>query len=194
MLTARERFICLVDNEPLRRADVIFLLEGDGYSRVARAVELFQAHWAPMVVITGGLDDPQNGAVPARLLKAGLRAAGVPDGAILTDEDSLNTRDQAVAMMRWSSELGWGTALLVASQYHQYRAYLTFLKAMQEHGLDLCLVNAGVRDLPWHRDEGWGRRIDLLETEFEKIEKYRHLGHVASFEEAVAYAARKEER
>ena len=97
-------------------------------------------------------------------------------------------------MMRWSSAHGWSTALLVASHYHQYRAYLTFLQAMQEHALDLCLVNAGARDLPWHRDEGWGRRIDLLETEFEKIEKYRRLGHVASFEEAVAYASRKEER
>ena len=60
MLTARERFICLVDNEPLRRADVIFLLEGDGWNRVARAVELYQALYAPMIVVTGGLDDPDK--------------------------------------------------------------------------------------------------------------------------------------
>jgi uncharacterized SAM-binding protein YcdF (DUF218 family) len=192
MLTLRERFICVVDNEPLRRADIIILLEGDGLYRVAHAAKLFSDEWAPQIIVSGGLDAPHGGSVTADTVKRHLCAAGVPNSSIILDEKSLNTRDQAVEIMRRAIERRWSSALLVASHYHQYRAYLTFLKAMQETEYELCLINAAVRDLPWYRDDGWGPRLDLLNEEFVKIERYQLKGHVASFADALEYQRRKE--
>src|SRR5262249_49763242 len=144
------------------------------------------------IIVSGGLDTPQGDAVRASTMKRHLCAAGVPDSSILLDDKSLNTRDQAVEIMRWAVERRWRSALLVASHYHQYRAYLTFLKGMQEAEYELCLINAAVRDLPWYRDDGWGRRLDLLDEEFDKIERYQLKGHVASFADAPEYQRRKE--
>ena len=41
-ITDREKFIALVDNDSIDKSDVIVLLEGDGYNRYSKAVELFK--------------------------------------------------------------------------------------------------------------------------------------------------------
>lgn len=38
----------------------------------------------------------------------------------------------------------------------------------------------------------WGKREELLESEFEKIEKYKELGHMSNYENALQYLERME--
>jgi hypothetical protein len=57
----------------------------------------------------------------------------------------------------------------------------------------LVIYNAPVRNLSWFSETGWGRRIDRLEQEFERIEKYEKLGHIATFDEVINYQKWKEE-
>lgn len=192
MILEGEQFIALVDNDTLKPADAIVLLEGDGFARVAASVRLLRAGLAPQILVSGGLDAPGNGCHPAARLREALMDAGVGEDEILLEDRSLHTRHQAVEVMRIARERGWRGLILVASHYHQYRAYLSFLKGMREAGLELVIMNAPVRDLPWFEDSGWGRRLDLLEDEFRKIEVYGALGHLATFQEAIEYQRWKE--
>ena len=89
--------------------------------------------------------------------------------------------------MELARSRNWTRVILVASHYHQYRAFLTFLKARSEAGLDLEILNAPVRDLPWFEATPWGRRLDLLESEFSKIEAYAGMGHIATFQEGIEH-------
>jgi uncharacterized SAM-binding protein YcdF (DUF218 family) len=192
VITERERFIVLVGNDRLVPGDAIILLEGDGKARVGTCVRLFEAGLAPRIVASGGMDQPAGGCRHSRFLKEDLLLAGIPEQAILVEDRSRHTRDQAVEVMALARAQGWRRILLVATHYHQYRAYLTFLKAMDEAGLELEILNAPARDPNWFEDPGWGRRIDLLESELEKIETYSAMGHLASFARAIAYQEWKE--
>ena len=88
--------------------------------------------------------------------------------------------------------LNWKKIILVASHEHQYRAYLTFLRQIIDSKSKIVLYNAPARDLKWFVDDGWGIRIDRLENEFNRIEKYLALGHLANFDEAIEYQKWKE--
>jgi len=193
-LTIREKFIVLVDNDSLKKSDAIILLEGDGLFRVQKVVELFNAHWSNKIVFSGGISDPSYGSFPKEYIIPELIKAGISEENIIIEAGSLNTRDEAVEIMKLCKQLSWKRIILVASHYHQYRAYLTFLKAMKESGLLIEIINATAQNLKWFEDTGWGKRFELLEREFAKIEKYSELGHLATFEEAIAYQRWKEEQ
>jgi uncharacterized SAM-binding protein YcdF (DUF218 family) len=192
-LSIREKFISIVDNDTLKISDAIILLEGDGYNRVAKAVELFKAGWASIIVVSGGDARREYGSFPAEELKKKLLEFGIAPEAVMLESDSKNTREQATSVLALAAQNGWTKIILVASHYHQYRAYLTFLKAMAESGKKIQIFNSPVRDLAWFRAEIWGARIDLLENEFERMKKYRETGHIASFEEALDYQLWKEQ-
>jgi uncharacterized SAM-binding protein YcdF (DUF218 family) len=147
---------------------------------------------ADCVVFSGGIDNESYGSFPAEKVLPLLQKLGVPVDAVVLEQKSENTHDQALDMVRLMIEKGWKRIILVASHYHQYRAYLTFLKAVFDAKQSLLVYNAPASDLSWFSDPGWGRRIDLLDREFRKIDDYFRLGHLASFEQALLYQEWKE--
>lgn len=193
-MTIREQFIALMNNDRIVKADAIIVLEGDGYYRVDKAAGLWKEQWAPVVAISGGSNNPSYGSYPAALMKKHLRRAGVLSSRILLDEKSQNTKEQAEEMMVWAEKKGWKRIILVASHYHQYRVFLTFLKAMRERRMKLILMNAPARGLSWFKKNPWGRRIDLLSSEFQKIARYGRNGDIASFLEGIEYMKWKESK
>lgn len=193
-LSTREKFVILISNDTLKKSDAIIILEGDGLNRIRWAGELFKNKWAPKVVISGGIDKKPH-SIPAGEMFQSLLDEGVPQESILLEEKSLNTREQGVEIMKMVKDRNWKSIILAASHYHQYRAYLTFLKTMYEANLKISIINSPVRDLPWFQssEEAGGKRFDILEKEFEKIEKYgKEMGHQATFEEAIDYQIWKE--
>jgi len=192
-MNPREEFISLVSNEPLQYADTIVLLEGDGLFRVPHAVNLYKNGWAPRILFSGGIDDKANGSFPKTEVGPELKKLGVKEEDIIFEDKSQHTRDQAVIVMNIAREMEWGKIILVASHYHQYRAFLTFLKVQKEKSFSVRIINSPARDMPWFEKNVWGVRRDLLRSEFEKIEKFQKCGNVASFEEAIEYQRWKEE-
>lgn len=176
-LSHRERFICLLDNTPAGNADVIICLEGGGLSRAGHAAKLWKEGRAKTIWVTGGLDKPPF-SIPARQLEYFLIGAGVTPTAIRCEHESTNTRLQALAMMLRAVVERWKSAILVASDYHQYRAFLTFLKAMQEADYKFRLTSASVRNI-------WAP--DILAEEFNKIEAYQAKGHCASYNDGLEH-------
>jgi uncharacterized SAM-binding protein YcdF (DUF218 family) len=193
-MSPKEQFVCMLPNDPLEKADAIALLEGDNLDRIPEAARLFKEGFAPLIVITGGFRGDPAHSTPASEMKPEMVSAGVPEKSIVLEESSQNTREQAVEVMKLAQEKAWKKLIIVASHYHQYRAFLTFLKAMREAELDLVLMNAPVRDLPWFKDDTQGKRVDLLAKEFERIAEYQKKGHVASYEDGIEYLQWKESR
>ena len=117
---------------------------------------------------------------------------GVPEKDLIHEAVSQHTREQAVEVVKMAMENGWKRLALVASHEHQYRAYLTFLRQVLDTGSGILLYNAPVRNLNWFVDSGWGIRLERLKAEFERIEKYAALGHLATAQEVVDYQRWKE--
>ncbi|MDD4900554.1 MAG: YdcF family protein [Patescibacteria group bacterium] len=186
-MTDQEKFIALLGKEELKKSDAIVMLEGDGYFRCKHAAALYKQRWAKIIVISGGITNHHYGSYPAKKLWPELAKLGVKRSDMLLDEESMNTREQAVNIIKLATEKKWKKIILVASHYHQYRAFLTFLQVLRATGAKLRIINSPANDLPWFQNNKWGRRIDLLESEFEQINIYRKKNHVASYAEALAY-------
>jgi len=185
-MSAREDFQGLLRKQKVVKGDVIFALQGDGIFRAPHAAELFIAGYAPLVAIVGNATDRTYGSFPSSMVRDELIRLGVPKNKILFEETAPHTRGEAERAMDMAKEHAWRSILIVTSPHHQYRAYLTFLKAMRDAKLSVKLVNAPA-DLSMSEELPWGRRADLLPNEFDKIAEYQQKGHVASYEEGVAY-------
>lgn len=193
-MTDIEKFISLVDNDLIKPSDAIILLEGDGLNRIDKTVELLKNKYANIIVFSGEIDNPGYGSYTAKIVLPELLRKGVPQENIIHENRSTNTREQALEVIKLSSKNKWKRIILVASHYHQYRAYLTFLKVLQEEDSKLIIYNAPARELKWFEKTDWGKRINLLENEFNRIEEYSKLNHIATFQSAIEYQKWKEEQ
>lgn len=193
-MTEREKVIALVDNDCLKKSDVIVLLEGDGLNRYQKAVDLYNQGWAKKIIFSGGITDYEYGSFPFSDVLPYILDTGVPHDVILHENKSLNTREQAVEVIKLAQQKNWLRIILVATHEHQYRAYLTFLREVLDSKSGIILYNAPVRNLGWFSETGWGIRFLRLEKEFERIELYLSRGHLASFKEAIDYQKWKEEQ
>jgi uncharacterized SAM-binding protein YcdF (DUF218 family) len=191
-MTFREKFIILVDNDCIQVSDAIILLEGDGLNRYQHAIDLYNKGFAGTVVFSGGITNYDYGSYPYADILPHILKTGFPAEKLIHEDKSLNTREQAVEVLKLAVKNNWKRLILVASNEHQYRAYLTFLKEILASKNPVVLYNSPVRTLKWFVETGWGFRIDRLEQEFEKIGAYSALGHLASFEEAISYQQWKE--
>lgn len=192
MITDREKIITIVDNDCLTKSDIAILLEGDGFFRFRKAVELYKEGWVYKIVFSGNIVDKEYGSYPFEEVKPHILESGVPEEDIIHEDKSLHTRDQALEIVKMSIERGWKKLVLVASQEHQYRAYLTFLREVLDTNSGIILYNVPAKNLNWFIDSGWGDRFARLEAEFERIEKYSQLGHLANADEVIEYQRWKE--
>jgi len=183
---SKEKFIAVLSTQTPRPADALVLLAGDGMNRVAHTARLFRQGMAPRIVIVSGDMRREYGSSPSNDLAAGLESLGVSRSVLYTEETAMNTRDEVLRALSLAAEHGWDSLIFVTSPHHQYRAFLTALAAMRELGVKIR-IHVVPAPLPWSAENPWGRRVDLLDAEFERIEKYRAEGHVATFKDGLAY-------
>ncbi|MCR5471267.1 DUF218 domain-containing protein [Xylanibacter ruminicola] len=192
MITDREKILAIVDNDCLTPSDAIILLEGDGFDRFRQAVSLYKQGMAPKIVFSGNIVDYDYGSYPFSEILPLMLKEGMPEQDIIHEDKSLNTREQAVEVVRMAQEYGWKKLILVASHEHQYRAYLTFLREVLDTKSGITLYNAPARNLKWFEDKGWGTRFNRLQAEIDRIERYSAMGHLATAEEVIDYQKWKE--
>ena len=192
MITDREIIMAIVDNDCLKPSDAIILLEGDGFHRFQKAVDLYKKGLGKKIVFSGAIVQKEYGSYPFEEVKPLIINAGVPEEDLIHEDKSLQTQQQAVEVVKMAMENGWKRLALVASHEHQYRAYLTFLRQVLDSKSGIILYNAPVRNLDWFVDSGWGMRFDRLKAEIERIEKYSAFGHLANAQEVVEYQKWKE--
>ena len=192
MLSDREIIMAIVGNDCLTKSDAAILLEGDGLFRFNKAVDLYKQGKVAKIVFSGNIIDKDYGSFPFEEIRPYILQAGVPEEDLIHEDVSTNTREQAVQVVKMAMEKGWKKLALIASHEHQYRAYLTFLREVLDTKSGIILYNTPVRNLNWFIDSGWGIRFERLNAEFDRIERYSEMGHLATAQEVVEYQKWKE--
>lgn len=111
-------------------ADAIVAISGgDTEARSREAISLYQQGWAPYIIFSGAAQDKQ-GTSNAAAMAAQAIAAHVPPSAILLDEMSVNTADNASQVRPIVVQHNFKRLILVTSPYHQRRASIEFNRRM----------------------------------------------------------------
>ena len=64
MITDMEIIMAIVDNDCLTKSDAAILLEGDGFFRFQKAVELYKRNMVSKIVFSGNIVDKDYGSYP----------------------------------------------------------------------------------------------------------------------------------
>jgi uncharacterized SAM-binding protein YcdF (DUF218 family) len=113
-------------HEPAQAIIVLGAAQYDGRpspvleARLAHAVELYEAQVAPTIVVTGGKQAGDR-FTEASAGYTYLRRSGVPEDAILREEQGANTWTQLAAATVLLADRGIDDVVLVSDDYHAYR-------------------------------------------------------------------------
>ncbi len=138
----------LVVEDPLEKADAIFVLGGTRYERPLEAVELFKADWAPRITLMRQISD--SGEV--ELMKRGvpyrrevdeqvevLGRLGVAAAAITVLNEANSTAEEADALHEIATRERWRRVIVVTSKQHTRRARLVMRRRMAGTGVDVVV-------------------------------------------------------
>lgn len=115
--------VIIVLGSGLRRED---LQPGPALTRRSvRGAELFHAGFAPAIICSGGYPGMASRSEADGCAQV-LRENGVPDAAIILEERSRSTEENAAYSHEIMQEHGWKTALVVSDGYHLLRATWIF--------------------------------------------------------------------
>ncbi len=102
---------------------------GSAADRVWLAARLYRSGRAPLIIASGGHDPAASLHSEAAAMRPLLRDLGVPDAAIVLEERSRNTRQNALETAALLRERGIRRVLLVTSASHMARARKHFVEA-----------------------------------------------------------------
>lgn len=183
----------LVLNQKPEKSQAIIWLQGDRLDRGKKVVELFFKKIAPRVVISGNNlligknKRPGENDISLEKIKLWLIKKGIPEKAIIIDDQSLNTSEQAKNILKLCIKKKWHKIIIVSSPYHQTRAFLTFLNYKDSFNSNIQIINQPAIELSWDKKAS-GRELtrrQLIEEEIKKIKKYN--SDVASIPSAFSY-------
>ena len=143
--------------DEIKPADVIVVLAGEETERVEYGVKLFKEGWArkDRIILAGG---PLVWKYTwASLMKEHAKYLGVPKKAILLEDKSRNTEEDARFTKEILNKYGYKSCILVTSPYHSRRATKIFRKIM---GDKIIVISAPAEKSWFSFDEWWKRRRD----------------------------------
>jgi uncharacterized SAM-binding protein YcdF (DUF218 family) len=163
----------LTPEDRLHAADAILVFSGDpDYERTLEATRVYHLGYARYLVFSGRGgpgDSAQSMAEVARL-------HGVPDAAILLEEQATSTYENVLFVRALLAQYHVHRLILVTSPYHQRRAYLVARHVLRQ----VTLINHPVRQSRWSA-QGWWRdpaERDIVLSEYAKLAGYfleRHI-------------------
>lgn len=173
-MSLREITEYLFCEDELTASDLILVFGGKRNERSDKAAQLFKAGLAPRIVISGG-DKRETGESEAEVLKRRCVELGVPEDAIITECNSVNTLENVKMSVAAIEELyGWkkiGKVILVSSPHHLRRVKHTVAHHVPQTVSLLCCPDARTditRENWWHTPEGQ----NTVYRELEKVRTY----------------------
>jgi uncharacterized SAM-binding protein YcdF (DUF218 family) len=158
----------LAPQSKLTKAEAIVAVSGgETASRALGAVKLYDEGYAPIIIFSGAAQDPTSVSNAAAMKNIAVKA-GVPASAILVEEDSVDTYENAQNTARIIKNQNINSIILVTSPYHQRRASIEFKRAL---GKDFKVINHSTSDENWRRSAWWKNTysLNLTLSEFQKI-------------------------
>ena len=173
----------LQHEDPLAKADALFVLGGARVERWLDAHDLYVAGYAPRIVLSPGRNEPAERLLRERgirfpreidLQRDALTQLGVPADAIVTDLNWVdNTAEEAAAIREMARARGWHSIIVVTSKYHTRRAGLAFHRAFA--GTTVRIAMRASRYDSSDPARWWRRRGDFrfVVSEWQKLAGYR---------------------
>lgn len=137
LLMQAARFLIVA--EAPRPADAIVVLGGDWKGRLEKGVSLYRQGLAPYLVVTGGYWVAAN-RTQASYLAELAAFEGVPGTAILREDRSESTWEDARYTLELAQARGFRRVLLVTSDWHSRRAASVFRRQFAPHGIEVISV------------------------------------------------------
>lgn len=91
--------------------------------RLEKAVELYQAGYAPAIIVSGG-QGPDEAVSEAAAMRAYLVSRGVPPEAITMEDQSVSTRENLQNSQQLMQRYQWRQAIIVTNRSHLFRSLL----------------------------------------------------------------------
>ena len=164
----------LVVQDPLAKADAIFVLGGTRFERPLEAVELYKAGWAPRVGLMRQVSDygevhlMQQGIPYPREVDAQVEVMvrlGVPAAAITIFNEANSTAEEAQILYDAAAANHWSSVIIVTSKQHTRRARLVMKRRTAPLGLNV--ITRYSRFDQSDTDRWWTNRSTLRFTLFE---------------------------
>ena len=172
----------LAPQEPLVKADAIFVLAGTVAERPLEAADLFEEGYAPRVLVTRDTPEPaviiagtRGATLPQRyeLNREVLLKLGVPETALIVpDRVHDNTASEAETLREVAVRSGWRRVIVVSSAYHLRRVAIASRRQLRGTGIEVVL--RATRYDPAVPDRWWTRRSDIrwVVSEVPKVVAY----------------------
>jgi len=173
----------LQDEDPLQKADAIFVLAGTRAERLLEGYELYKAGYAPVMLLSPGRPEPGERILKERGLSYLLEVeqqrdvllqSGVPATAVIAEAGYVdNTAQEAELLRRYVPSRGWKRVIVVTSKFHVRRTSFAFRREMNGTGCEI-LTRASRYD-PADPAKWWRTRADFRYgiTEWQKLVAYR---------------------
>ncbi|MCD8363451.1 MAG: YdcF family protein [Lachnospiraceae bacterium] len=170
------------EDEP-EKADIIFIPGSDEGALAQRGAALWRDGFAPLILpsgkygkLVGHFTGGPCYTTECAFLCDILAKEGVPPEAILREEESTYTYENAMFSRRVTDEAGLAiqTALLCCQAYHARRASLYYQVCFPEARILVCpVVTKGISRESWYRSEASTelvlREVEHCGTQFGKI-------------------------
>jgi uncharacterized SAM-binding protein YcdF (DUF218 family) len=147
----------LIASDPLEKADVIVVLAGDANGeRVEEGVKLYKEGWASKILLSGG---PLAWHLTyAKNMRQEAHALGVPDAAVLLQDQSRSTYEDAQYSLAILKKLNLKRIILVTSPNHMRRARAVFRKMARKY--DMKIMAHPVQKSIFNPKHFWSRHED----------------------------------
>ena len=172
----------LAREDPLQRADAIFVFAGTLAERPLEAADLYREGYAPWIVVTRATIDQATFQLEKRgvrvptqydLSREVLLQLRVPRGALITPSFIHdNTGEEARTLRELALEHKWRRVILVSSKYHLRRLTLAARRALR--GTTVQVLARGSRYDESVPDRWWTKRRDIrwIVSEVPKLVAY----------------------
>ncbi|HWI65069.1 MAG TPA: YdcF family protein [Symbiobacteriaceae bacterium] len=179
-MSIREISEYLFCEDELAPADLILVFGGKRLERAERAAELYKAGIAPRIVITGG-DKRGTGICEAIRLKDHCVSLGVPEEAIVTECESVNSMENVkMSAALIDKTIGWNSlqnVVIVSAPYHLRRVKQALCRYIPRSVKVTCAPDTRqdiTRENWWHTQEGQ----NMVIRELEKVRTYAIQGEL----------------
>jgi len=150
----------LVINEQPQKADVIVILAGDRGYRTERGAELFQAGYAPYIIVSGG--PIYNNITAADLMMNHAVELGIPAEAIIKESYADSTYQNAVYTKEIMEQRGFKSVIIVSSDFHMRRVKMVFERVFKD--TDIELIYCAAKDPTFDPDHWWSSNKSIMNT------------------------------
>ena len=173
----------LQHEDPLQKADAIFVLSGTRTERPLEAVDLYREGHAPLIVLSPGRPEPSEILLRERgirfpseveLEREALVQLGIPEAAISATNGYVDNTAQEANLLRAMVKANhWRRVIIVTSKYHTRRAAFAFRRGLTGTGAEV-IMRASRYDTS-DPAQWWRYRADFrfALSEFQKLLAYR---------------------